>query len=237
MAQLVSSKNLLLSARPLVVGVPAGMEALRGFVAEGRESQVAQCDVLELRLDLLKVGAEELLGLLEGVETPLLVTARHGAEGGEGNLSAGARWALVEPFLGRAALWDVELRSLGEMREGVRQAQAAGVGVIGSFHDFERTPSAEVLEGAAGMAEATGLAAVKVATFLQGAEDLATLVRFAGKERRARVSVMGMGALGPVSRLALAKCGSVLNYGFLGANGNAPGQWPARRLKAVLAEL
>jgi hypothetical protein len=93
------------------------------------------------------------------------------------------------------------------------------------------------LAGAAGMAEATGLAAVKVATFLQGAEDLATLVRFAGKERRARVSVMGMGALGPVSRLALAKCGSVLNYGFLGANGNAPGQWPARRLKAVLAEL
>ena len=84
MAQLVSSKNLLLSARPLVVGVPAGMEALRGFVAEGRESQVAQCDVLELRLDLLKVGAEELLGLLEGVETPLWVTARHGAEGGEG---------------------------------------------------------------------------------------------------------------------------------------------------------
>ena len=81
------------------------------------------------------------------------------------------------------------------------------------------------------------LRVVQVATFLQGAEDLATLVRFAGKERRVRVSVMGMGALGPVSRLALAKCGSVLNYGFLGANGNAPGQWPARRLKAVLAEL
>lgn len=213
------------------------MEALRAFVAEEAGSRSEQCDVLELRLDLLKVGAVELLGLLERVETPLLVTARHGAEGGEGNLSAEARWALVEPYLGRAAMWDVELRSLGELREGVRKAQAAGVAVIGSFHDFERTPSIDVLEGAAGMGESTGLDAVKVATFLNGAEDLATLVRFAGKERRARVSVMGMGALGPVSRLALAKCGSVLNYGFLGANGNAPGQWPARRLKAVLAEL
>lgn len=87
------------------------------------------------------------------------------------------------------------------------------------------------------MAEAAGLAAVKVATYLQGPEDLARLVRFAGRERRTRVCVMGMGVLGPVSRLVLAKCGSVLNYGYLGAAGNAPGQWPARRLKAVLAEL
>ncbi len=53
-----------------MVGVPAGMEALRGFVAEGGESRAAQCDVLELRLDLWKVGAEVLLGLLEREETP-----------------------------------------------------------------------------------------------------------------------------------------------------------------------
>jgi 3-dehydroquinate dehydratase-1 len=213
------------------------MEALRAFVAETPEQRQAQCDVVELRLDMLRAGFAELSELLQAVETPLLVTARHPEEGGEGGLSAEARWALVEPFLGRAALWDVELRSLGDLREGVRQAQAAGVGVIGSFHDFQRTPPEEVLEGAASMAEASGLAAVKIASYLQQADDLAKLVRFTGKERRARVSVMGMGALGAVSRLVLAKCGSVLNYGYLGANGNAPGQWPARRLKSVLAEL
>lgn len=226
-----------MSVRPLVVGVPADLEALRVFAEETAEERLAQCDVLELRLDLLKTGSEELLRLLEPVETPLLITARHPDEGGQGGLDASQRWSLVEPFLGRASLWDVELRSLGDLRDGIRQAQAAGVGVFGSFHDFERTPPEEVLEGAAGMAEAWGLAAVKVATFLQTAEDLARLVRFTGRERRARVCAMGMGALGPVSRLALAKCGSVLNYGYLGANGNAPGQWPARRLKAVLAEL
>ena len=227
-----------MSVRPLVVGVPADLEALRVFAGETAEERSAQCDVVELRLDLLKAGAEELLRLLEAVETPLLVTARHPDEGGgQGGLDARQRWSLVEPFLSRASLWDVELRSLGDLRDGIRQAQAAGVGVFGSFHDFERTPSEEVLEGAAGMAEAWGLAAVKGATFLQTAEDLARLVRFTGRERRARVCAMGMGALGPVSRLALAKCGSVLNYGYLGANGNAPGQWPARRLKAVLAEL
>jgi 3-dehydroquinate dehydratase-1 len=237
MAQLVSTKNLLMSHRPLVVGVPADQNALRVFAAETPDGRSQQCDVLELRLDLLQMEAQDLLGLLESVETPLLVTARHPDEGGLGGLDAQARWALVEPLLSRASLWDVELRSLVDLREGIRWAQSAGVGVLGSFHDFERTPSEEVLEGAAGMAEAAGLVGVKIATFLQSTEDLARLVRFTGRERRARVSVMGMGALGPVSRLALAKCGSVLNYGYLGANGNAPGQWPAQRLKAVLAEL
>jgi 3-dehydroquinate dehydratase-1 len=237
MAQLVSTKNLLMSNRPLVVGVPADENALRFFVTETPEGRSRQCDVLELRLDLLQMEAQELLGLLESVETPLLLTARHPDEGGVGGLDVQARWALVEPLLSRASLWDVELRSLVDLREGIRWAQSVGVGVLGSFHDFERTPSEEVLEGAAGMAEAAGLVGVKIATFLQTTEDLARLVRFTGRERRARVSVMGMGALGPVSRLALAKCGSVLNYGYLGANGNAPGQWPAQRLKAVLAEL
>jgi 3-dehydroquinate dehydratase-1 len=237
MAQLVSTKNLLMSNRPLVVGVPADENALRFFVTETPEERSRQCDVLELRLDLLQMQAQELLGLLESVETPLLLTARHPDEGGVGGLDVQARWALVEPLLSRASLWDVELRSLVDLREGIRWAQSVGVGVLGSFHDFERTPSEEVLEGAAGMAEAAGLVGVKIATFLQTTEDLARLVRFTGRERRARVSVMGMGALGPVSRLALAKCGSVLNYGYLGANGNAPGQWPAQRLKAVLAEL
>jgi hypothetical protein len=117
------------------------------------------------------------------------------------------------------------------------EARAAGVGLVGSFHDFVRTPSDEVLEGAVSLAEAAGVDVVKVATFLNSAEDLGRLVAFAGRARRLRVSVMGMGSLGPVSRLVLAKCGSLLNYGYLGAESNAPGQWPARRLKAVLAEL
>jgi 3-dehydroquinate dehydratase-1 len=226
-----------MSNRPLVVGVLPDVAALRGFLAEEAGARQAQCDVVELRLDQLGVEPEVLLGMVEGLELPLLVTARHPAEGGVGAMDAAERMAMLEPFLGRAALMDVELRSLGEMRGVVQRAQAAGVGVIGSFHDFERTPGEEVLEGAASLAEASGVEAVKVATFLNGPEDLARLLRFAAKPRRVRVSAMGMGPLGVVSRLVLAKCGSLLNYGYLGATGNAPGQWPARRLKAVLAEL
>ena len=221
----------------MVVGVLPGAEALQGFLAAGAEQRARECDVVELRLDQLGVGTETLLAQTESLETPLLVTARHPAEGGAGNLTAAERLALLRPFWGRASLVDIELRSLMEMREGVREAQVSGTAVVASFHDFERTPSLEVLEGAAAMAESMSLEAVKVATFLNQAEDLVTLLKFASTPRRIRVSVMGMGELGPVSRLVLAKCGSVLNYGYLGAAGNAPGQWPASRLKAVLAEL
>ncbi len=237
MAQHVSSKNLLLSSRPLVVGVPASSRAWQEFVTEPADCQTAACDLLELRLDQLGLSAETLLAEAAALPLPLLATARHPAEGGHGDLNLSARQSLLRPFLGKAALIDIELRSLAEMRELAREAQTAGTAVLGSFHDFERTPSAEVLEGAAAMAEAAGADAVKVATFLNSAEDLARLLLFASRPRRLRVVAMGMGPLGPVSRLTLAKCGSLLNYGYLGTAGNAPGQWPASRLKAVLAEL
>lgn len=237
MAQHLSSKNLLLSSRPLVVGVLPGTAALGEFIALEPEAQRDECDVVELRLDQLGLTPEALLEEVEGLETPLLVTARHPAEGGQGPVEAAGRMALLEPFLQRAALMDVELQSLGELKGLIQRARAAGVGLVGSFHDFARTPSNEVLEGAVSLAEAGGVDLVKIATFLNSPEDLARLIQFAGRARRLRVSVMGMGPLGPVSRLVLAKCGSLLNYGYLGAEGNAPGQWPARRLKAVLAEL
>ena len=47
---------------------------------------------------------------------------------------------------------------------------------------------------------------------------------------------MGMGEFGRVSRLALAKAGSVLNYGYLDEP-NAPGQWEARELRQLLTAI
>lgn len=237
MAQHVSSKNLLLSTRPLVVGVLPGVEALQDFLSATSDQRSQLCDVVELRLDQLGMAPETLLAETASLETPLLVTARHPAEGGVGHLSAPERLALLRPFLGRASLVDVELRSLMDMREAIREAQSCGTGVVASFHDFERTPALDVLEGAAAMAESMSLDAVKVATFLNTTDDLVTLLKFVSAPRRIRVCAMGMGELGAVSRLVLAKCGSVLNYGYLGGVGNAPGQWPAFRLKAVLADL
>ena len=236
MPQLLNSSDLLLSARPLAVGVipdPATLALWSGWSPAQRE---AACDVIELRLDTLKLPVADVRAALAGSATPVLLTARHPAEGGQGSEDAAGRRALLEPLLDLASLMDVELRSALELRPLVQKAQGLGVRVIGSFHDFQATPGDEILRGAIQFAQPAGLDAVKIATFLNSPADLTRLIALTAEPHRLRLSSMGMGPLGRVSRLVLAKCGSLLNYGYLG-EANAPGQWPAPRLKELLAEL
>lgn len=236
MAQLLTSSNLLLSARPLTVGVIPDAATLALWGRMDAAARETACDLIELRLDTLKLPEGELRAALAGNTTPVLLTARHPAEGGQGPADAAGRMALIEPLLDLASLIDIELRSAQEMRPLVQKAQGRGVRVVGSFHDFQATPGDEVLQGAISFAQPAGLDAVKIATFLNSTDDLVRLIRLASAPQRLRLSCMGMGPLGRISRLVLAKCGSLLNYGYLG-EANAPGQWPAARLKAILADL
>lgn len=232
MAQLVSSKNLLMSSRPLAVGVISQPELLASLPAK----LDSQCDAVELRLDLLGLPPNQVLQAARAIPVPLLLTARHPAEGGRGPSDAAGRMAMLEPLLDVAALIDVELRSVVEMKPLIEKARARGIPIVGSFHDFQATPGNEVLEGAIGFAENAGVDTVKIATFINVTDDLIRLVNLVSAKRRLRLSAMGMGTWGRVSRLLLAKCGSLLNYGFLG-DSNAPGQWPAAQLKELLAEI
>ena len=238
MAQLVSTQSPLQATRPLTVGVIPDAATLTAWAGMGLNEREATCDVIELRLDTLQIPADEIRAALLKAENrmPVLLTARHPAEGGQGNLTAEQRMALIEPLLDMAALVDVELRSAVEMKPLIQKAHACGVKVMGSFHDFQATPGDDVLRGAINFAQPAGLDAVKIATFLNSQNDLIRLLQLTGEQQRLRLSCMGMGPWGRVSRLVLAKAGSLLNYGFIGES-NAPGQWPAARLKEILAEL
>jgi len=236
MAQLVSTTNPLSSTRPLTVGVIPDLPTLQLWEAMSADQRGKTCDVIELRLDTLKMSAESLRAALTGNLIPILLTARHPAEGGQGSADAAGRMALIEPLLDLAALLDIELRSAMEMRPIIDKAHARSVQVIGSFHDFQATPADEILRGAISFAQPAGLDGVKLATFLNSPADLTRLITLTSDTQRLRLSCMGMGPLGRISRLVLAKCGSLLNYGYIGV-ANAPGQWPAARLKELLAEL
>jgi len=236
MPQLLSSKNLLLSSRPLTVGVISEAKVLREFAAKPASERLSACDLVEIRLDLLDNGLDETRQLAQALELPLLFTARHPAEGGKGPEDHPARAAMLASVLDIAALIDVELQSAPHMSDLLQQARVGGVGVVGSFHDFQATPPDDTLTGARDFAQTLGLDAVKLATYLNGPGDLQRLMNQCIDKRRLSLSAMGMGPLGRLSRLALAKLGSLLNYGYLGES-NAPGQWPAPRLKELLAEL
>lgn len=236
MAQLVSTRSLLVSTRPLVVGVANDEFSLRSLCSRPPEERLATCDVVEVRLDTIGMAAADLRPLLSSLGLPVLLTARHPAEGGQAPADATARMGMIQPLLDLATLVDIELRSIMEARPLIDEARSRGITVMGSFHDFTATPPDEVLQGAIDFGQQAGLEAVKLATYLNSHEDLVRLLNLVTRHQRLRLSVMGMGQFGPVSRLVLARFGSLFNYGFLGEP-NAPGQWPAARLKQVLAEL
>jgi 3-dehydroquinate dehydratase I len=239
MAQQAFTHNPLASTRPLTVGILSAPEIFQQWCALPHAEQEATCDLIELRLDTLGLKAEEIRAALgqKSPQLPVLLTARHPAEGGQGPADAAARCALLRPLLDVAALIDVELRSALEMKSLILEAQQQhGVRVVGSFHDFQATPADEVLRGAIQFGQNAGLDSVKIATQLNSPADLTRLIQLTAETHRLRLSTMGMGQLGRISRLVLAKCGSLLNYGYLGES-NAPGQWPAPVLKQRLAEL
>jgi 3-dehydroquinate dehydratase-1 len=199
-------------------------------------TQTEECDFCELRLDTIKLSKDEIAALADRISLPLILTARHPDEGGQGSADPAQRSALLEAHLDRAAFIDIELRSALDMQPLIRKAQSRRVGVIGSFHDFGGTPSDEILRGAVDMALQFNFDVVKIATTLRAPGDLARLLQLVESVKRPPLSIMGMGPLGRASRLVLAKCGSILTYAHLGES-NAPGQWPARQLKALLREL
>jgi 3-dehydroquinate dehydratase I len=173
-------------------------------------------DLFELRLDRL-FPARNLEKKVSRLRAPIIITARHPAEGGANHLTVVARRQLLECFLPWARYVDVELRSAPAFRKLLDQAQRHQVEVIVSFHDCRSTPSLGSLRAKAVRARALGAAVFKVATRTDTGAELGRLLEFLLKTKPAlSVSAMGIGKLGALSRILLTRCGSVMVYTSLG---------------------
>lgn len=224
-------KSVPLTGEPLVVGTIHSAGALRRALALKR----GEVDLLELRVDHFADNPEPLLAVASRLLAPLIVTVRHPSEGGAGSLSLSRRRELYAAFLPVAAFIDVEVRSCAALAPLIAEAKESGAHVIVSDHHFRSTPSSGRLKERLSAARAAGASIFKLAALASKPADLATLLSFLAGERRQPLSVMGMGALGKVSRLLFARTGSVLNYGYLDRP-QVPGQWEATLLKQRIAE-
>jgi 3-dehydroquinate dehydratase-1 len=207
-----------------VVGIVDSPAALRAAGRLGR----GEVDVLEWRADFLGTGIVK-------SKIPWIVTARHPAEGGQNAMSLTARREALLELLPAAALVDVEIRSLGGMEKVLSEARKAGVGIIASFHDFQKTPPAARLEDLVKQASDAGADVLKIATHTNTPGDVARLLDLLEKTPLP-LAVMGMGPLGMASRVMLAAAGSVLNYGWL-HRPNVTGQWSAKDLRGILKKI
>jgi 3-dehydroquinate dehydratase-1 len=191
-------------------------------------------DLFELRLDCFCAVVDQIECKLSILRAPKIITARDPREGGTGNLSFAKRRELLSRFLPHAKYVDVELRSTRVFEPLLEEARRRNVRVIFSYHDFRSTPSSRSLYAKARTAKKYGADIFKVATRTDKPSELAQLVDFiTSKDLPLPISAMGMGKLGALSRLLLARCGSILNYASF-ERPTIEGQLPIELLRSAL---
>jgi 3-dehydroquinate dehydratase-1 len=191
-------------------------------------------DLFELRLDCLVPVTNRLEKKILRLRAPLLITARDPREGGANNLSFSARHDLLLRFLPRAKFIDFELRSAEKFKSLVDHAKNQKTGRILSYHNFQATPSSQSLCAKAKRARRMGADVFKVATRIDTHGALARLINFINSnDLGLPISAMGIGKLGAISRLLLARSGSALNYASL-TQPNVEGQLSIEMLRSAL---
>lgn len=199
-----------------------------------------QADLLEYRLDMLSSQQDEVAARIQDYPLPALLTVRRPDEGGHGDLGDEARLALYRTCLPNVALVDTETASLSSaaFADFPEEVHCHGAALIASYHNFQTFPDRDELADRIQEAYALGADIVKIAVVIDAMPQLFALTDLVtyhvGKGRL--ISAMGMGPLGKLSRLVLAKAGSCLNYGYL-HTANAPGQWEAKKLTELLCEI
>src|SRR5699024_7903644 len=172
------------------------------------------------------------------------VTLRTGAEGGSRPCTPEEYAALLGSLLDAAGafeLLDVEFAAAGPQLPGLcRRAQAAGLAVVASKHDFAKTPPrAEMAAALCAMGDA-GADIAKLAVMPAGPADAAELLAATALARSRRPALplitMAMGPAGAVTRVCGGAFGSCASFGTAGGS-SAPGQPGAARLRAALDAL
>lgn len=191
-------------------------------------------DLFELRLDALSDVLPEADKFLSKLSAPLIITARHPAEGGLNSLSPARRRDLLLRYLPQARYVDVELRAAAELHAVSEMAAARRVRRIVSVHDFYRTPNEQELKALLKSAQALHPDIFKIVTRTDQEEDAARLLRFfETNKKRVPISAMGTGAVGREIRITLARRGSALNYAHLGTH-HVDGQLSLAELRRIV---
>lgn len=209
-------------------------ESIAGLPVEMAEWRVDFYAGYEKEIGSTTAELKRLLG-----DKELIVTIRTEAEGGEPNGSRFDYFAVVEELLrqGAADYVDLEIaRDEKKIRALCTAYRDSHTKVIGSYHDFEKTPSAGEMIRRLTKAKECGCDIGKLACMPQVREDVDLLLNATAQMKQQEpdfpLITMSMGELGGASRLYGGLYGSEVSFGCAGA-GSAPGQIPCEKMKAV----
>lgn len=220
------------------------------IIREAKSFEEIPVDIAEWRADWFEdvfdtEKVREVLSELRAAlkDIPLLFTFRTSKEGGEKAIRPEDYAALNQAAAesGYADLVDVEALSGDEaVREIIEAVHAAGVKVVGSNHDFHKTPAREEIVGRLRKMQELGADIPKIAVMPQNKRDVLTLLLATEEMVREYadrpIITMSMAGTGVISRLCGEVFGSAVTFGAA-KKASAPGQMEVRDLENVLGLL
>lgn len=227
------------------------VEKTRAEIIKAAEKiKTLPADLVEWRADWYEeiFEADVVLDVLQELrrilgELPLLFTFRTKKEGGEKEIDEKNYRTLNQLVVesGLADLIDVEVFSGDEVvNDLVRTAHENGVKVIGSNHDFEKTPSKEEIIRRLQKMQELDVDLPKIAVMPRKKEDVLTLLAATEEMNRKYadrpIITMSMAGDGVISRLCGEVFGSALTFGAAG-QASAPGQIGVKELRQILTIL
>ena len=220
------------------------------ILAQAKSLQSLPVDVVEWRIDWfenvldfdsLKDTLTDLRAALGSL--PLLMTFRTSKEGGEKAIEpeAYAELNIRAAQTGLVDLVDVEVFTGDEIVSRIiREAHAAGVKVVASNHDFDKTPDKDDIVSRLRKMQDMDADIPKIAVMPRCKRDVLTLL--AATEEMATdyadrpIITMSMSGTGVISRICGEVFGSALTFGAAG-KASAPGQMGVQDLNTVLGLL
>jgi len=208
------------------------------------------CDLVEWRADFYENfrdehARNEALTILRETlqDIPLLFTIRTSREGGQAEIETNEYASINRSVIGTglADLVDVELSRGDDIMSGLAAyAHASDVKIVGSCHDFAKTPSKDDIVKTLCSMQELGADVAKYAVMPQCERDVLTLldatITMKTEHADTPVITMSMGRLGMLSRVCGTFSGSTVTFGTAG-QASAPGQLPADSLKTILESL
>ncbi len=242
----VKIRNLEIGTGAPKVIVPIVGKTRAEILSKGNELASIPLHVVEWRADFY----EDVFQIPEVLETlkqlrailgdiPILFTFRTKKEGGEKEISSADYTALNQAVAesGDADAVDVEIFSGDEVvAENIANIHNAGKIVVGSNHDFHRTPTQADLIYRLRKMQDMGADIPKIAVMPQSKDDVLTLLSATNEMTRyyadRPIITMSMSSTGVISRLCGEVFGSSMTFGAVGQV-SAPGQIPVEQLNAA----
>ncbi len=242
----VKAKELLTWAGFPKICAPVVESTQDGIIRMAEAIYKSEADIMEWRVDHYKDfhNIEEVNKMLSGIrevlkDKPLLFTFRTSHEGGAADISYNEYAALLSTAGVNADLVDVEAYRQGDIKGLIKKLEKQAV-VIGSYHDFNSTPSTKEIIDRLAYIKDMGAGIPKIAVMPRNKMDVTRLMEATLLAREklggGAVITMSMAEMGLISRVAAEFTGSVVTFGCIGRP-SALGQIEVSRLKELMMGL